>query len=95
MRVNTLPGAFVDWDNTARYGNRATIFSGVSPERFKYWFGKLVKTVSTRPADMNYIFLNAWNEWAEGAYVEPDEKYGYQYLEAIRDVLSDQSSYGR
>ena len=86
--ANVFPGAFVDWDNTARYGNRATIIHGASPKRFKYWFEKLVKTVSERPDDMNYIFLNAWNEWAECAYLEPDDKYGYEYLEAIKEVVS-------
>lgn len=90
--TNTFPGAFVDWDNTARYGNRATIVEGASPERFKYWFKNLVDDLSTRSDDMNYIFLNAWNEWSECAYIEPDEKYGYAYLEVIRDILSDQVS---
>ena len=89
---NVFPGAFVDWDNTARYGNRATIFIGASPERFKFWFQKLIDTVSTRQSENNYIFLNAWNEWAEGAYIEPDEKYGNAYLEAIQEVLSHQVS---
>ena len=88
LAVNEFPGAFVDWDNTARYGKRATIFSGASPQRFKYWFRKLVESVSDKPDEMNYIFLNAWNEWAESAYVEPDEKYGYAYLEAIKEVIS-------
>ena len=88
---NVFPGAFVDWDNTARYGNRATIIHGASPERFKYWLEKLVKAVSQRPDDMNYIFLNAWNEWAECAYLEPDEKYGYAYLEAVKEVLFGQT----
>ena len=87
---NVFPGAFVDWDNTARYGGRATIIQGASPERFKYWLEKLVGVVSRRPDDLNYIFLNAWNEWAECAYLEPDEKYGYAYLEAIKEVLSNQ-----
>lgn len=89
---NVFPGAFVDWDNTARYGNRATIFVGASPERFKFWFQKLIDTVSTRQPENNYIFLNAWNEWAEGAYIEPDEKYGNAYLKAIQEVLSHQVS---
>lgn len=86
--VDVFPGAFVDWDNTARYGNRATIIDGASPERFKYWFEKLVTAVSGRPDDMNFIFLNAWNEWAECAYLEPDERHGYAYLEAIKDAVA-------
>jgi lipopolysaccharide biosynthesis protein len=86
--VNEFPGAFVDWDNTARYGGRATIFSGASPERFKYWLSRLVDLMSDRPEEMNYVFLNAWNEWAESAYLEPDEKNGYAYLEAVSSVMS-------
>ena len=85
--VSTFPGAFVDWDNTARYGSRATVFVGATPERFKHWFQKLVDITSSRPDELNYIFLNAWNEWAECAYLEPDEKYGYAYLEAVQEVL--------
>lgn len=87
LSVNEFPGAFVDWDNTARYGSRATIFQGATPDRFKYWLQKLVENVSDRPDDMNFIFLNAWNEWSESAYIEPDEKYGYAYLEAIDSVV--------
>ena len=90
--AETFPGVFVDWDNTARYGSRATIIDGASPERFKYWFSKLIEIVSNRPDDMNYVFLNAWNEWAECAYLEPDERYGYEYLEAIKDVMFNQIS---
>ena len=92
LSVNEFPGAFVDWDNTARYGSRATIFKGATPERFKYWLKKLVANMSHRTDDMNYIFLNAWNEWAESAYVEPDDKYSYAYLEAIADVVSTDKS---
>ncbi|QJR11459.1 hypothetical protein DSM104443_02535 [Usitatibacter rugosus] len=84
----TFPGAFVDWDNTARYVKRARIFKGASPESFAHWFGKQVEATAQRPPTERVIFLNAWNEWAEGAYLEPDERYGYRYLEAVRDALA-------
>lgn len=85
--LTTYSGAFVDWDNTARYGKKATIFRGASPEAFHYWFKKLVSYVSLRPENEQYIFLNAWNEWSESTYLEPDVKHGYKYLEAIQSVL--------
>jgi len=83
-----FPGAFVDWDNTARYVKRARIFRGASPERFEFWFRQLVQVTAHRPAPERLIFLNAWNEWAEGTYLEPDERYGHRYLEALRDCLA-------
>ena len=83
-----FPGAFVDWDNTARYVKRARIFKGVSPERFSHWMRQLVQVTAQRPATERLIFLNAWNEWAEGTYLEPDERYGLKYLEALRDALA-------
>jgi hypothetical protein len=88
--LTTFPGAFVDWDNTARYGNRAHLFKGASPERFRYWFNQLVKVTATRPEKERIIFINAWNEWAEGTYLEPDERYGTEHLEIVRDALAAQ-----
>lgn len=85
-----LPGAFVDWDNTARYGERATIIEGASPERFRYWFRILIDTLSTRPADTNFLFFNAWNEWSECAYLEPDLRYGHEYLQIVKETLDAQ-----
>lgn len=82
-----ITGAFVDWDNTSRYGKRARVFSGASPERFEFWFRQLVEKVSRRPGSERFIFINAWNEWAEGAYLEPDERYGHGYLEAMKRCL--------
>lgn len=83
----TFPGAFADWDNTSRYGDRARIFKGASPERFEYWFGKLLDSMAERDLPEDFIWFNAWNEWSEGAYLEPDEKHGFGYLEAIRRQL--------
>lgn len=86
--IPAFPGAFVDWDNTARYQKRARIFKGASPERFAFWFRQLVEVTSRRPEPERVIFLNAWNEWAECTYLEPDERNGLGYLEAVRDALA-------
>ncbi len=93
--IPAFPGAFVDWDNTARYVKRARIFKGASPERFAYWFRRLVEATAARPEPERLIFLNAWNEWAEGTYLEPDERYGYRYLEAVRDCLAEPAAAAR
>ncbi len=82
-----LPGAFIDWDNTARYGKRARIIRGATPDRFQYWFEKLAKKTTVLPEDRRLIFINAWNEWAEGAYLEADEKWGNGYLKAVKSTL--------
>lgn len=82
-----FPGAFVDWDNTARYVKRARIFRGASPERFEHYFRQLVEITATRPHPERIIFINAWNEWAESTYLEPDERHGHAYLEAVRRSL--------
>lgn len=86
--LTTYPGAFTDWDNTARYKNRATLFQGASPERFEHWFSELVKSMDARNLPEPFIFLNAWNEWAECAYLEPDTENEYGYLEAVKRILT-------
>jgi hypothetical protein len=89
--ITTFEGAYVDWDNTPRYGKRATIYQGARPERFQYWLERLVDKVRAhnRPEE-RIVFINAWNEWAEGAYLEPDERYADRYLQAVRAVASNQ-----
>ena len=88
----SFPGAFVDWDNTARYVKRARIFRGASPERFEHWFRQLVQITARRPEPEQTIFINAWNEWAEGAYLEPDERHGHAYLEALKRCMDEQQA---
>jgi lipopolysaccharide biosynthesis protein len=83
----TYRGAFVDWDNTARYRRRATVFHGASPERFGRYMTQLIDQHAHDPNAQEFVFLNAWNEWAEGAYLEPDERHGYGYLEALRSAV--------
>ena len=85
----TFPGAFVDWDNTARYKKKATVFQNVSIERFEYWLTRLVKSMPKRDIPEPFIFINAWNEWAESTYLEPDEKNGYDFLAALQRALAE------
>lgn len=80
--ANTFQSIIVDWDNTARYGKRARLFRGSTPERFGHWLEQL--TAVEKAKGREYIFINAWNEWSECAYLEPDEDYGYQYLEQVK-----------
>lgn len=87
-------GAFVDWDNTARRGKNATCYVGANPQRFKVYMKKLIEKDKAE-YHKNMIFINAWNEWAEGTYLEPDEKNGYQYLEAIKEILQEEDKKGR
>lgn len=76
-----LPGAFVDWDNTPRNKHGIT-YAGFSVEKFEDYMTKLITRAQKENKPM--LFINAWNEWGEGAFLEPDEKYGYKKLEAIK-----------
>ena len=85
---HSIPGAFVNWDNTPRRGSRGSVILGASPEKFYYYFSKLIKKAKHEyKTDMVFVF--AWNEWAEGGFLEPDEKYGHSYLGAIKRALED------
>lgn len=76
---------FVDYDDSPRRGENACIYEGASPQRFGEY---LQKTIGLSKEEGNeYVFVNAWNEWGEGNYLEPDKKNGYAYLEALRDAL--------
>lgn len=83
---NVFPGAFVDWDNTCRKGNNGDLFNGASPEKFeKYMTIQIERARKVYKKD--YLFLFAWNEWGEAGYMEPDQKFGYGYLEALKKAL--------
>ena len=79
-------GCFTNWDNSPRKGNNAMIIKSGSPEKFKYYFNKLIET-KRKDASNDYIIINAWNEWSEGAILEPTKKDGYKYLEAVKEVV--------
>jgi|WetSurMetagenome_2_1015567.scaffolds.fasta_scaffold179299_1 lipopolysaccharide biosynthesis protein len=82
-------GAFPSWDNTSRALESAKIFIETTPTNFELWCDIIAKyTLSTFDDSKRFFFINAWNEWGEGAHLEPDRKYGYAYLQALRNILN-------
>lgn len=79
-------GISTGWDNTPRHGKRGAVMINKSVETFKKTFEELYKKSILE--NNEFIFINAWNEWAEGMYLEPDMENGYAYLEAIRDTYN-------
>ena len=68
-------------DTSPRQGEKACLTEHAAPERFGFYLGEIIK--KSYKAGNEILFLNAWNEWGEGMYLEPDERYEYGYLEAI------------
>ncbi len=75
------------WDNSPRKGKSAVVLTDDAPEVFAWWLEAAVSLVETRPADERLVFINAWNEWAEGNHLEPDLKWGHSYLRAVREAV--------
>jgi glycosyltransferase involved in cell wall biosynthesis len=84
-------GVCPSWDNQSRRPGSGTVWAGSSPNRFRQWVRNALQETVSRFDDRSerLIFVNAWNEWAEGTYLEPDRRYGYAYLQAVRDAIED------
>ncbi len=82
-------GVFPNWDNTARRGDSATIHAS-NPALYQRWLLDVMQdTKLQRKPQERIVFVNAWNEWAEGAHLEPDRRYGYAYLQATADAIKE------
>ena len=79
-----FPCIFVSWDNTPRRGENGIVFINATPEAFEAGLSETIESVIHRPHDERIVFVNAWNEWAEGNHLEPDMKHGLRYLEAVK-----------
>lgn len=82
-----FPSVFVRWDNTPRRAERGVVVVGASPARFHEQVRRAVDIAATRPPEEQLLFVNAWNEWAEGNFLEPDVADGNGYLEALHAAL--------
>lgn len=78
-------GIFAGWDNTPRKDEDGFVVRNSTPKRFEENIKKMLKL--SEKMKNEYLFLNAWNEWSEGAYIEPDKKFGYAYLKAIKKAV--------
>jgi hypothetical protein len=83
-----VPTIIPGWDNTPRSGKKGWVFHGSTPESFGEHFEKALQYILERPrSNPPVLFIKSWNEWAEGNYLEPDQRYGMRYLDEIRKIL--------
>ena len=78
---------FPSWDNSPRVGKRAVVMHNASPSGYGEWLSDAIGRARTEPSEHRIVFVNAWNEWAEGCHLEPDLRHGHAYLEATRRAL--------
>jgi hypothetical protein len=86
-----FPGITSNWDNTPRAGKNGFVAINSSPDRFAELLHQAVDYVKDYPADHQIIFIKSWNEWAEGNYIEPDQRFGRAYLDAIKKIMNSTS----
>lgn len=81
------PGVMVNFDNTARRQWRPDLWYGSNPYTFRRWLDTAVSAVADREPEHRIVFVNAWNEWAESAVLEPTQRFGQTFLLAARDAI--------
>lgn len=85
--ARVFKSVFPSWDNTARTQNRALVVLNGTPENYEYWLSTTIDKVTQHASNRDQlIFINAWNEWAEGCHLEPDRWFGHGFLEATANA---------
>jgi hypothetical protein len=82
------PCVLPNWDNTPRCGSRGNVLTDSTPELFRIHLRDAIRQVSHRERDKRIVFVKSWNEWAEGNYLEPDQRFGRAYLEVCREEVT-------
>lgn len=89
-KIPVYRGSMTQWDNSARKKHNYNCWINCSPEKFYLWNRINVKYLREHmERDRRFLFINAWNEWGEGTYLEPDKKYGYAYINALSKAIMD------
>ena len=83
---NAVPGIFTSWDKTPRNGSKATIYKNSNPETFCKYLSKQIDRANN-VYHTEYLFITAWNEWGEGAYLEPDTEFEDGYLKSVKKAI--------
>ena len=86
--IESYPCIIPNWDNTPRSGVNGLVLHGSTPALFREQVRKAMRVTAALPAERRFVFLKSWNEWAEGNHLEPDLRFGLQYLEVVRDEFS-------
>lgn len=86
-RDDVYPQLLAGWDRSPRSGRKAIIYYNNTPETFEKAAKKAVECVEDKAAEHRIVFLNSWNEWGEGAYMEPDLKYGKGKIQVLHKIL--------
>ena len=81
-----LPCIIPNWDNSPRSGKISLILKNSTPELFKKYIEKVLKSIEKSEYKPEFIIIKSWNEWAEGNYLEPDQIYGRKWLEVIKEL---------
>ena len=84
---NVYPSLMPNWDRSPRSGRKARIYTNSTPEVFGEQIDQVLDLLKDKTPEHRIVFLMSWNEWAEGNYIEPDMKYGHEYLNILKEKL--------
>ena len=87
--VNVYPSLVPNWDHTPRSGRGGYLYKNCEPDLFEKHCRMVIEEVKDKPEEDRIIFLKSWNEWGEGNYMEPDLRYGYGYIDALKRALTE------
>ena len=85
--VQDHPCVIPNWDNTPRSSGRGLVLHESTPELFRLHLREAISMARKSPEGRQFLFVKSWNEWAEGNHLEPDLRYGHEYLQVFLDEL--------